>query len=145
MRIIEVTEFSNEYMEVVRKFISVLTTEPHQFTEEYFREILDSGNSHLFLLEDDNQIAGMLTVGIYRSPTCVKAWIEDVVVDEAYRGKGLGSLLTQHAINFAKSQHVDLLMLTSNPSRTAANKLYQSIGFKQKLTNVYMFPKEDES
>lgn len=79
----------------------------------------------------------MLTVGIYHSPTGGKAWIEDVVIDEAYRGKGLSKMLVRHAIDFVKSQGISALMLTSNPKRTAANKLYQTMGFEQKETNVY--------
>ena len=64
-------------------------------------------------------------------------WIEDVVIDEAYRGKGLSKMLVRHAIDFVKSQGIPALMLTSNPKRTAANKLYQTMGFEQKETNVY--------
>ena len=137
MKIIEVTEFTNEYLDAVHKFLRLLTSEPKQLTETDFRKLLASGNSHLFFLIDDTTIAGMLTVGIYRSPTGSKAWIEDVVIDEAYRGKGLGRILTQHAIDYTQSQQVNSLMLTSNPFRVAANNLYQSIGFEQKETNVY--------
>ena len=137
MRIIEVDEFKKEYLDAVRKFLGLLLSEPVQFTEADFRELLASGNSHLFFVVDDTIVAGMATVGIYRSPSGSKAWIEDVVVDEAYRGMGLGRLLTQHAIDFAKSQQADLLMLTSSPKRIAANNLYQSIGFEQKETNLY--------
>ena len=137
MKIIEVNEFRNEYLEAAKKFLSLLLSEPVQFTETDFRELIASGNSHLFFLIDDTTIAGMATVGIYRSPSGSKAWIEDVVVDEAFRGMGLGRLLTRHVIDFAKSQQIDLLMLTSSPKRIAANNLYQSIGFEQKETNVY--------
>ena len=137
MKIIEVREFSEEYSEIVQKFLGQLLSEPVSFMETDFKELLASGNSHLFLLFDEAAIAGMATVGIYRSPSGSKAWIEDVVIDESYRGMGLGRLLTQHAIDFAKSQRADLLMLTSSPKRIAANNLYQSIGFEQKETNVY--------
>ena len=85
----------------------------------------------------DEQIAGMLTVGIYHSPTGGKAWIEDVVVDTSYRGQGLSKLLVAHAIEFVKSKQIPSLMLTSNPKRIAANKLYQTMGFERKETNVY--------
>jgi len=137
MKIIEVNEFTIEYFDAVQKFLSLLNPDHHPFTEENYRELLACGNSHLFFLLDEHIIAGMATVGIYRSPTGTKAWIEDVVVDEACRGKGLGRMLTQHAIDFAKSQQADSLMLTSNPSRIAANKLYQRMGFERKETNVY--------
>jgi ribosomal protein S18 acetylase RimI-like enzyme len=137
MKIIEINEFTNESLEAVQRFLCLLTPEPKRFTELDFKALLASANSHLFFLMDDTIIAGMATVGIYSSPTGIKAWIEDVVVDEAYRGRGLGRMLTQHAIDFVKSQQVDSLMLTSNPFRIAANNLYQSIGFEQKETNVY--------
>ena len=137
MKIIEIKEFSNEYLEAINRLVSFLSPEPLRFTEIYFRKSLACESSHLFLLMDDHYVVGMLTVGIYRSPTGTKAWIEDVVVDETYRGKGLGRLLTQHAIDYARSQQVNLIMLTSNPSRIAANKLYQTIGFERKETNVY--------
>jgi len=137
MKIIEVNEFKNEYFNAALKFLGQLLSEPVQLTELDFRELLSSDNSHLFFLIDDTSIVGMATVGIYRSPSGSKAWIEDVVVEESYRGMGLGRLLTLHTIDFAKSQQADLLMLTSSPKRIAANKLYQSIGFDQKETNVY--------
>jgi ribosomal protein S18 acetylase RimI-like enzyme len=144
MEIIEVKEFSNEYLDAINRLICYLVPEPLQFMETDLRKLLASGNNHLFLLKDDNRIAGMLTICIYRSPTGTKAWIEDVVVDEVYRGRGFGRMLTQHAIDFAKSKDVDVLMLTSNPARMAANKLYQTIGFERKDTNVYrIMLKED--
>jgi predicted GNAT family acetyltransferase len=73
-----------------------------------------SENSHLFLAYDDSEnIIGMLTVGIYYSSTGKKAWIEDVVVNNTYRGQGIGEKLVQHAINFAKTKDVNLLMLAT--------------------------------
>ena len=106
-------------------------------TETMFRQLIDSENSHLFFLMKEGQIAGMLTVGIYYSPTGGKAWIEDVVVDETFRGQGLSKRLVAHAIEFTQSKRIPSLMLTSNPKRIAANKLYQAMGFSRKETNVY--------
>ena len=79
----------------------------------------------------------MFTVGMYLSPTGSKAWIEDVVVDEAYRGCGLGRVLMSHAIEYCKAEKIDTVYLTSNPRRVAANALYQSMGFERKETNMY--------
>lgn len=135
--IIELKTYSTEYHEAAQRFLDQLTSHPMTLTEDMFRQLLDSDNSHLFFLLKDGQIAGMLTVGTYCSPTGGKAWIEDVVVDEAFRGQGLSKLLVAHAISFVKQRNIPLLMLTSNPKRIAANKLYQAMGFGRKETNVY--------
>ena len=135
--IIEIQTYSQEYHEAMQRFLDQLTTNPMTLTEDMCRQLFDSENSHLFFLVKDEQIAGMLTVGIYHSPTGGKAWIEDVVVDESFRGQGLSKLLVAHAIEFTKSMGIPSLMLTSNSKRIAANKLYQAMGFERKETNVY--------
>ena len=135
--IIEIKTYSPEYHESMQRFLNQLTTSPMVLTESMFHQLLASENSHLFFIMKDEQIAGMLTVGIYYSPTGGKAWIEDVVVDETFRGQGLSKQLVAHAIEFVKSQQIPLLMLTSNSKRIAANKLYQAMGFERKETNVY--------
>ena len=135
--IIEIKTYSPEYHEAMQRFLNQLTTSPMVLTESMFHQLLASENSHLFFIMKDEQIAGMLTVGIYYSPTGGKAWIEDVVVDETFRGQGPSNQLVAHAIEFVKSQQIPLLMLTSNPKRIAANKLYQAMGFERKETNVY--------
>lgn len=134
---IEIKTYSPEYHEAIQQFLNQLTTRPMEITKEMFLQLLASENSHLFFLIKDGQIAGMLTVGIYHSPTGGKAWIEDVVVDKTFRGQGLSKLLVDHAIRFTQSQGIPSLMLTSNPKRIAANKLYQVMGFERKETNVY--------
>ena len=83
--IIEVNTYSLEYQEAMQRFLDQLTSHPMTLTEPMFRQLLESANSHLFFLMKDEQIAGMLTVGIYHSPTGGKAWIEDVVVNEDNR------------------------------------------------------------
>ena len=135
--IIEIKTYSPEYHEAMQRFLNQLTTSPMVLTESMFHQLLASENSHLFFIMKDEQIAGMLTVGIYYSPTGGKAWIEDVVVDETFRGQGLSKLLVAHAIEFVKSRQIPSLMLTSNPKRIAANILYQAMGFERKETNVY--------
>ena len=136
-KIVEIKNYSLEYQEAMHRFLDQLTSSPMTLTEEMFNQLLASPNSHLFFLWKDEQIVGMLTVGIYYSPTGGKAWIEDVVVDESFRGQGLSKLLVAHAIDFTQSKQIPTLMLTSNPKRVAANKLYQAMGFERKETNVY--------
>lgn len=135
--IVEVKDFIPAYTDAVQKLLEHLTNRPVKLTGTTLREIISQENTHLFFLLADQEIAGMLTVGIYHSPTGGKAWIEDVVVDEKYRGQGLSKQLVTHAVRFVKEQGIPLIMLTSNPTRIAANKLYQKLGFEQKQTNVY--------
>ncbi|MDE5677729.1 GNAT family N-acetyltransferase [Phocaeicola sp.] len=137
IEIVEVKDFIPDYTDAMQKLLNQLTNRPVKLTEAILRQIISQENTHLFFLLADKKIAGMLTVGIYYSPTGGKAWIEDVIVDEAYRGQGLGKQLVEHAIQYVKTQSIPLLMLTSRATRTAANKLYRQAGFEQKQTNVY--------
>ena len=114
-----------------------LTARSIAFTAEDYRQLLESPSSKLFLLLGEGGVVGMLTVGMYASPTGTKAWIEDVVVDESLRGSGLGRRLVEHAIDYCREEGIDTVYLTSNPKRVAANALYQSVGFVRKETNMY--------
>jgi len=139
MQIREVDTNTAGLREAITRFLRQLTAKERQITEADLEALIASENSHLFVAVDDTgNLAGMITVGIYQAPTGRKGWIEDVVVDEAYRGQGLGKQLTLHAIGFAKQQQVKLLSLTSNPARVAANRLYPETGFSRKETNVYV-------
>lgn len=133
----EITTCTPALHAAVQQLLDQLTPAPMVMSEAQLRAVIDSPVSHLFLLCDEEQIVGMITVGIYCSPTGSKAWIEDVVVDRRFRGRGYGRQLVERAIDFARTQGVELLMLTSNPARTAANALYQAIGFERKETNCY--------
>jgi ribosomal protein S18 acetylase RimI-like enzyme len=84
-------------------------------------------------------IVGTLTLVVFRIPTGVRAWIEDVVVDESARGRGVGEALTMAAIGLAAGAGARTVDLTSRPARAAANRLYQRIGFRLRDTNVYRY------
>ena len=93
----------------------------------------------VFVARVDGVIVGSLTLVLYRIATGLKAWIEDVVVDEAARGSGVGEALNFAAINEARRRGAKAVSLTSRPSREAANRLYQRIGFSARDTNVYRY------
>ena len=103
-------------------------------------ELVGSEASRLLIArDDDGAIVGSLTLVLFRIPTAVRAWIEDVVVDEAARGHGVGEALTLRAIELASEVGARTVDLTSRPSREAANRLYQRLGFVARDTNVYRF------
>ena len=65
--------------------------------------------------------------------------MEDVVVHGKARGKGVGKMLTLKALSEAKQLGALTVDLTSRPSREVANKLYMSVGFEPRMTNVYRY------
>lgn len=87
----------------------------------------------------NGEILGSLTLALFRIPTAMRAWIEDVVVDEAARGRGVGDALNRVALERAREAGAKTVDLTSRPTREAANRLYQRIGFVQRETNVYRY------
>jgi len=138
MEIREITSFSIETKTIIEKFLKLLVEKNISISGLMFKELIASENSHLFFAFDESgNCMGMLTIGIYISPTGKKAWIEDVVVDEIYQGQRVGKNLIEFAIKFANQEQVGLVMLTSNPKRVAANNLYLKSGFDRKETNCY--------
>lgn len=101
-------------------------------------DIVTSPATDLFLAtDDDGTILGTATLVTFRIPTGRRAWIEDVVVDDAARGLGVGGALTQAMVDRAEELGCTTVDLTSRPSREAANRLYQREGFERRDTNVY--------
>lgn len=124
--------------ESIRALIEQLTGRESTFSEDDLRNVLQDSASRLFVMRHKESIVGMLTLGIYTCPTSRKVWVEDVVIDNELRGKGLGEELVEYAINYVKEHLAPCsLMLTSRPSRVAANELYRKSGFEQRQTNVY--------
>ena len=138
MTVISPATFEAGHYEAVCRLLRQLTTRDVALSREAYEQLVCSSNSKLFLmLGGDGAVMGMLTVGMYASPTGTKAWIEDVVVEAALRGGGLGRALVEHAIGYCREVGIDTVYLTSNPKRVAANALYQSVGFGRKETNMY--------
>ena len=103
-------------------------------------EIVAAPATDLFVATvDDGTISGIATLVNFRIPTGVRTWIEDVVVDEAARGTGVGRALTEAMLDRARELGAVTCDLSSRPSREAANRLYQRIGFAPRTTNVYRY------
>lgn len=93
----------------------------------------------VLLARSDGRITGSLTLAVFPLPTGVRAWIEDVVVDDAARGQGIGALLTREALRLAHEAGARTVDLTTRPSRQAAGRLYEREGFVQRDTRVYRY------
>jgi ribosomal protein S18 acetylase RimI-like enzyme len=108
-------------------------------SREHLAEMVQSPATLVLVARVDGRIAGSLTLAMFRIPTGLRAWIEDVVVDGDARGNGVGEALNLRAIEEARKRGAVTVDLTSRPSREAANRLYQRLGFVARDTNVYRF------
>ncbi|MDQ3369739.1 MAG: GNAT family N-acetyltransferase [Myxococcota bacterium] len=102
--------------------------------------IAQPGCTLLIARADDGTIVGALTLTTYRIPTGLQARIDDVVVDVAARGDGVGEALSRTALERARAAGARSVTLTSRPSRAAANRLYERLGFLRVETTVYRYP-----
>jgi ribosomal protein S18 acetylase RimI-like enzyme len=142
VEIIEAVEVTPELVSAFERLIPQLSSSNPAPTETELAAICESEASVLLIAVDreaEDLILGSLTLAWFRIPTGVRAWIEDVVVDEAARGHGVGDLLNRAALDRARELGAKTVDLTSRPSREAANRLYQRIGFIARDTNVYRF------
>jgi ribosomal protein S18 acetylase RimI-like enzyme len=133
------TEPTEELVHAMAVLIPQLSKSNPPPTQADLSAIISSEASVLFIARVNGKIAGALTLATFRIPTGVRAWIEDVVVDSDARGHGVGEALNMAAIAEARSRGAITVELTSRPSREAANRLYQRIGFVQRETNIYRF------
>lgn len=125
----------------VNALLSQLSRSAPPLTLALLTDIVRSPCNTVFLAREleNKHILGMLTLVHFRISSGLRAWIEDVVVDEAARGIGAGKALVQAAVQHSQSLQVRSLDLTSNPARTAAHQLYESTGFRIRDTHVYRF------
>ena len=130
------TRVSDDDVQRLNHLLVQLSTHAQLVDVEKLKEICQ--HCMLLVARDKNSIIGMLSLCHSVTPTGSKWWIEDVVVDESTRGRGVGKSLVSAAIKYVRTNGGGQIELTSRPSRVAANKLYQSIGFEKKETNVYV-------
>jgi ribosomal protein S18 acetylase RimI-like enzyme len=129
----------DELVEAFDRLIPQLSSSSPPPSRDHLATLVDNEDTVLFVARVEGRILGSLTLVFYRIPTGTKAWIEDVVVDTDARGHGIGELLNRAALAEARARGAKDVSLTSRPSREAANRLYQRIGFEPRQTNVYRY------
>jgi ribosomal protein S18 acetylase RimI-like enzyme len=132
-------EATTELVEAFAHLIPQLSKSSPPPTQEQVAEMVQAPASDVLVARLDGAIVGTLTLVTFRIPTGVRAWIEDVVVDDSARGHGVGDQLNRFALQVARDKGAKTVDLTSRPSREAANRLYQRIGFQPRDTNVYRY------
>ena len=139
MKVVEATEVTDKIIEAFTRLIPQLSSKSRIPSASELGMIVSSDASTLLLAYDGDRIVGSLTLVMFRIPTGVRAWIEDVVVDEVVRRQGVAELLNREALRRATAAGARTVDLSSRPSRDAANRLYQKLGFRERATNVYRF------
>ena len=138
--VVEADIVDDELVEAFARLVPQLSRSNPAPDAEALGRIVGSEASTLLIARDDaGRIVGSMTLAMFRIPTGLRAWIEDVVVDEDARGQGVGRRLNERALEIAKSAGARTVDLTSRPSREAANRLYRRLGFVERETNVYRY------
>ena len=141
MVIIRVAENADaDLVEAYQKLTPQLSSSSPAPSKRELSAIIKSDSATVLVAEDESgTILGSMTLVVFRIPTGVRAWIEDVVVDTEARGMGIGQALNEYAIKLAEQAGAKTIDLTSRPSRESANRLYQRLGFVARETNVYRY------
>jgi len=133
---------TDEVVEAFARLLPQLSSSASRLTRASLGAIIGAPHNTVFLAREPSaghRIVGTLTLVIFRIPSALRAWIEDVVVDDVARGRGVGEALTRAAVDLAKRRGAKTVDLTSRRSRQAAHRLYEKAGFHVRDTSVYRF------
>jgi len=128
-----------EMVEAFARLVPQLSSSPAPSAADLEAIVASPASVLLIATDPSGATVGSLTLALFRVPTGVRAWIEDVVVDESARGAGTGEALVMAALDRAESEGAKSVDLTSRPSREGANRLYVRLGFETRETNVYRY------
>jgi ribosomal protein S18 acetylase RimI-like enzyme len=134
-----IADITDEDLAAVNRLIPQLSRSAPPLSADALKQIVSWDGNYLLIARDGDRVVGMLTLVTFPIPTGLRAWIEDVVVDEAARGQGVGAALTQEAVRRSRAVGARTVDLTSRPTRQAANRLYERLGFELRETNAYRF------
>ena len=122
-------------LDKAQKLVSQLDSAAVVNEQSLYKAMLDG---YVSKIEEGGELIGMGWIFSRQTKLRHQAVVEDMIVDERYRGKGLGEKILLDLIRWAKAQSVEVVELTTNPKRLAANSLYQKAGLKLTETNHYL-------
>jgi ribosomal protein S18 acetylase RimI-like enzyme len=132
-------DVTDEVVEAFGRLLPQLSTSSKPLDAAALAAMAASPAVTVLLARSEGQIAGSLTLAMFPAPTGLRAWIEDVVVDQSARGQGIGALLTEEALLLARAAGARTVDLTTRPSREAAGRLYERAGFQQRNSRLYRY------
>lgn len=137
VEVLPLRSMSDEIVTSLGRLVGQLSRSAPALSRETLANVINCPTNTLLIARLDGELVGMLSLVVFPIPTGVRAWIEDVAVDERCRGQGVGTALTQEAIRVAQAAGARSVDLTSRPSRVAANRLYEHLGFELRDSKVY--------
>jgi ribosomal protein S18 acetylase RimI-like enzyme len=130
---------TGETLAAFARLLPQLSRSASPLTEAGLAAIVDCPANTVLVSRSAGEINGTLTLVMFPIPTGLRAWIEDVVVDQSARGQGAGAALTVQALRIAREAGARTVDLTSRPSRQAAGRLYEKVGFTERESRLYRF------
>jgi len=131
------TSATEELLTSLNQLVPQLSSSATPLTSQDVETLISNPAVSVFIAKNNGLIVGTLTLVVFPIPSGLRAWIEDVVVDEGARGLGAGAALTEAAVAESKKRGARSIDLTSRPTREVANAMYIKLGFEQRETNVY--------
>ena len=122
------THADDAVAEEIRRLLPQLS-QTAMFDREILNRMLENESVDLFLARLAGRVVGMATLVTFPIPTGIRGHIDDVVVDELTRGRGIARELLTAMIARAQALGVRSLDLASRPSRESAIRLYEASGF----------------
>ncbi|WP_040810034.1 GNAT family N-acetyltransferase [Nocardia concava] len=133
------TEVDDEIVGAFELLLPQLSQSAKRVDREALVELVSAGSTTVLIARLGGKIVGTLSLVMFRIPSGLRARVEDVVVDDSARGQGIGAALLEEAKVRAMVAGARTLDLTSRPSRGAANRLYERLGFLARESQVYRF------
>jgi ribosomal protein S18 acetylase RimI-like enzyme len=130
-------ELTDETFTALARLVAQLSASAPPLRRDQLANVVNCATNTVLLARLEGEIVGSLALVVFPIPTGIRAWIEDVVVDENARGHGIGTALTREAVRIARRAGARSVDLTSRPSRVAANRLYEQLGFELRESKVY--------
>jgi ribosomal protein S18 acetylase RimI-like enzyme len=137
MRIEAATESTQELLDALASLLPQLNPQLKPLTTERLSTVIADPATTLLVAREGERIVGAAAVLVYATPAFVKARIEDVVVDEHSRGKGVGEALVRRCLEVARERGAEIVELQSARWREVANRLYPRLGFQLRESNLY--------
>ena len=139
VRVEVLDKVTDEAVEAFARLLPQLSSSAPPLDRAALQQVVGADATTVLVARSGDIIAGTLSLVMFPIPTGMRAWIEDVIVDEAARGQGIGEALTVQALRLAEAAGARTVDLTSRPSRAAAGRLYERVGFGSRSTRLYRY------